>query len=421
MYKESTTQSPAIWWLHPAALVCSAGVFIGVCAYLIPESTYRRYWRTPKFFDLHGLWVTLACCGVFAVGAVLGARILGRAPRLNPSGSLADKIPWDAMEKLFKISFYLCLLGYALWIGLAIQRGMTPETVVGVLAGEKGAMYDARFTYLPTVGGITTLTQFGTAAVILGAVIGFCRGWRTVRIKLAILLFAAVCRALINSERFALIELIVPFAIVALGFRYLSYSKVAVRARMLMNLAPVIAVVALLLFFTSFEYLRSWSNYYAGRDQSLWEFGAMRLVGYYVTSFNNGAYFLNRLPPLNAPYFTTHFLWTFPLTSPAIKRLFPDPMLDTTDKWFYFPFLESDANVEFNNADGMLFPLMDFGIAGGLIYWTAAGFVCGWLYERFRRKDLSGLLIATPMLFWLVRRVGAGSRLPSGRLSYEVS
>ena len=113
----------------------------------------------------------------------------------------------------------------------------------------------------------------------------------------------------------------------------------------------------------------------------------MRLFGYYVTSFNNGAYFLDRLDPLNAPYFTLHFLWGFPLTSPVIKRLFANPLLDSTDKWFYFPFLESDANIEFNNADGMFFPLMDYGVAGGLIYWLLIGVLCGWLYDSYRRKS----------------------------------
>jgi hypothetical protein len=61
------------------------------------------------------------------------------------------------------------VLGYLLWVILAVQRGMTLQIVGEVLLGEKGAMYDARFTYLPTVGGVTTLTQFGTASVILGA------------------------------------------------------------------------------------------------------------------------------------------------------------------------------------------------------------------------------------------------------------
>ena len=53
------------------------------------------------------------------------------------------------------------------------------STVLGVVSGEKGAMYDARFTYLPTVGGVTTLTQFGTAAMILGAIVGCRLGWRS--------------------------------------------------------------------------------------------------------------------------------------------------------------------------------------------------------------------------------------------------
>ncbi len=96
---------------------------------------------------------------------------------------------------------------------------------------------------------------------------------------------------------------------------------------------------------------------------------------------------------MNAPYFTLHFLWGFPLSSPVIKRLFPDPLLDSADKWFYFPFLEADANVEFNNADGMFFPLMDYGIAGGLIYWFVIGLLCGWIYDAYCRRELSGLLL----------------------------
>jgi hypothetical protein len=296
-------------------------------------------------------------------------------------------MPARFLEALFRASFYLCLLGYALWIVLAIQRGMTLSNVVDVLAGEKGAMYDARFTYLPTVGGVTTLTQFGSAAMILGAMLGFRR--RGVRGKLAVIFALALCRALLNSERFALIELAIPFLVASLALR----PRFERAARIALNLAPPVGMVCLFLLFTGFEYFRSWTNYYAGRDLNLWEFGAMRLLGYYVTSFNNGAYFLNRLDPLNAPYFTLHFLWGFPLTSPVIKRFFTDPLLDSTDKWFYFPFLEAEANVEFNNADGMLFPLMDYGIAGGLMYWFAIGILCGVIYVAYRRRRLSGLLL----------------------------
>lgn len=409
--------SSGIWWLHPATLFGAAGTLIGLAAYITPESMYRTYWRTPKFFDLSALEVTLACVAVFVFGAVLSSQYLTRyAPPV--ATDLRQAVRWNVVIILFRTCVWLTVLGYVIWAALAVQRGMTLSVALGILAGEKGAMYDARFTYLPTIGGVTTLTQFGSAAAVLGAVIGCNVGWRVVRWQLSSILAIAVLRALLNSERFAIIELVVPFVIATLPCWLLEARLRSRFVRTAVNLAPLLGGVSLLVLFTAFEYFRSWSNYYAGRDLSLWEFGAMRLLGYYVTSFNNGAYFLHRLDPLNAPYFTLHFLWGFPLSSPVIKRLFPDQLLDSTDKWFYFPFLESDANVEFNNADGMLFPLMDFGVPGGLIYWFLIGAICGLLYFLYCRKMPMGLtlypivylgLLEVPLaLYW-----GEGRALPT--------
>jgi hypothetical protein len=338
------------------------------------------------------LGITLACVAVFFFGAMLSSQYLSRfAPPLAQQNT--PQIRWDLVTTFFRLSVWLAVIGYLIWIGLAIQRGMTLTSAVGVLTGEKGAMYDARFTYLPTVGGVTTLTEFGSAAAIFGAILGTNTGWAMVRSRLGLILGLAVLRALLNSERFAIIELVVPFLVAAVPAWYLGSRPLSKRTRILIAVAPLIGMVALLFVFTGFEYFRSWSNYYAGRDQNLLEFGVMRLLGYYVTSFNNGGYLLHRLEPLHAPYFSLHFLWGFPLTSPIIKRLFTDPILDSTDKWFYFPFLESDANLEFNNADGMLFPLMDFGVAGGLIYWFAIGLACGLLYYLYCHKTPLGLMV----------------------------
>jgi hypothetical protein len=234
----------------------------------------------------------------------------------------------------------------------------------------------------------------------------------------AIVLGLAAVRAVLNSERFAIIELVVPFAVASLAVRYFGAEGLSRRVRALLSLAPLIGIVTLFFTFTGFEYFRSWTNYYSGRDLNLWEFGAMRLLGYYVTSFNNGAYFQQRLEPLGAPYFTLHFLWGFPLSGPLIKRLFPNPLLDSSDKWFYFPFLESEANVEFNNADGMLFPAMDYGLAGGLIYWLVMGVICGLVYELFQRKESLGLFLY-PMIYLGLMEVplalywGEGRAFPS--------
>ena len=382
----------SIWWLHPASVFGGLGVLIGISAYIFSEQTYREAWRTPKFFDAYALWVTLACVAVFVLGSVVASKLTARVAPID-SGDIEGRLPATLLLRLFTIAFWLSVLGYCIWAGLAISRGMRLQDVVGVISGEKGAMYDARYTYLPTVGGVTTLTQFSTAAVIIGALIIFVAGWHAVRWRMCILFALAAARALINSERFALIELVVPFTVTCLGVWYLGRTNVRAARRGLVNLAPLAGVIALFLLFTGFEYFRSWTNYYQGGDLPLLEFGARRLTGYYVTSFNNGAFLLSRVDSLDAPYFTLHFLWGFPLTGPVAKRLFPDPLLETDDKWFYFPFLDSGANLEFNNADGMMFPLMDFGVAGGLIYWLVIGMACGYLYQSYVKKQPLGLFL----------------------------
>jgi hypothetical protein len=408
-----TQRAAGIWWLHPAFVFAAAGVVISVAAYRISESTYRTYWRTPKFFDEQALRITFFCVIVFVFGSLAGTRLVSsafRAVRAQPQ----DKLPWGLISLLFRISFYLCLLGYALWVALAIGRGITMSVLWDVLNGEKGAMYEARYVYLPTVGGVTTLTQFGSAAMILAAIVGFGRGWKGVWPKCAIIISLALLRALANSERFAIIELAVPFLVASLGLLLVGSTSIRLRWRRLVNFAPIIGIVALFVLFTGFEYFRSWSNYYAGRDLSLWEFGAMRLLGYYVTSFNNGAYLLQRLEPLGGPYFTLHFLWGFPLSGPLMKLLFPNPLLDSNEKWFYFPFLEAEANVEFNNADGVLYPLMDYGAAGGLLYWFVIGVILGAVYQLFRNKKPLGLFLY-PMLFLGLIEVPLGLYWAEGR------
>lgn len=406
-------RAAGIWWLHPAVVFAAAGVAISTAAYIIPESTYRDYWRSPKFFDEPTLRITFFCVMVFAFGSLCGARLVSSAFHTQRAKPQAE-LPWKLMSLLFRISFYLCLAGYGLWAGLAIQRGITMSALWGMLTGEKGAMYEARFVYLPTVGGVTTLTQFGSALMILAAIIGFGRGWRGIWPKCAVVLFLAVLRALLNSERFAIIELVVPFLVASLGLRFLGSTNTSSRWRTVVSFAPLMGVTALFFIFTGFEYFRSWTNYYAGRGLSLWEFGAMRLLGYYVTSFNNGAYFLQRLEALGGPYFTLHFLWGFPLSGPLMRGLFTNPLLDSSEKWFYLPFLQSEANVEFNNVDGMLLPLMDYGAAGGLLYWFAIGFTMGAVYQLFRNQAPLGLLLY-PMLYLGLIEVPLGLYWAEGR------
>ena len=79
----------SIWWLHPACVVGTSGLLIGAAAYAIPESIYRNHWRTPKFFELSALEVTLACVAVFVFGAVLSQTFMSRTrPRVRVHGRM---------------------------------------------------------------------------------------------------------------------------------------------------------------------------------------------------------------------------------------------------------------------------------------------------------------------------------------------
>src|SRR5882724_13019141 len=145
-------QRPAgIWWLHPAFVFAASGIAIGIAAYVIPESTYRIYWRTPKFFDEHALRITLLCVLFFVFGSLCGTRLGSSALGARRAQPADAELPWNFLFLLFRISFYFCLAGYALWTALAIERGITLSVVWGILSGEKGAMYEARYVYLPTV------------------------------------------------------------------------------------------------------------------------------------------------------------------------------------------------------------------------------------------------------------------------------
>ncbi len=130
------SRAPFVWWLHPGYLLGCSTSLIAIAAYVIAEDRYRSYWRTPKFFDLEALLISLACAAVFAAGSLLGSQLMARLP----SGPVPDSGDRGFIEKLFTLSFWLCVAGYTLWAGLAIQRGLTLSTLVGGLAGGKGAM-----------------------------------------------------------------------------------------------------------------------------------------------------------------------------------------------------------------------------------------------------------------------------------------
>ncbi len=150
------------------------------------------------------------------------------------------------------------------------------------------------------------------------------------------------------------------------------------------------------MFFGSFEYFRSW-RYYQKSFDSYVEFTLWRVGGYYTTAHNNGAMALERQQkPYSIPYTTLRQVWTFPglgSTPFAYDKLAGfDPVAE------YKQMLLRYGTPELNNEGGLFQPILDFGVAGYVVFWFGCGFVASRLYRGFLVGTLSGLVLY-PLVF----------------------
>jgi hypothetical protein len=399
-----------VWWLNPLAVFAAVSVVLGAAAFLIPETIYQDLWFTPKFLDSRGLVAVLTAVAAFTAGAALPAmRLHGWLGSQNPNPE--PELSAQTVLKLYRAAVALALAGYGTWAAVAISRGLNLSVLADVVDGKPLVLYGIRLHYLGNIPGITTCTQFAVAAAVLGPLAAAQIGWRPIWKSLGFLLFLGLVRAILNTERLAMVELAVPMLVVIVTqvLGPLAASRRWLRATL--KAAPLAAIAALFAVFSGFEYFRSWTSYYAAGDGSFWQFAASRLIGYYVTAFNNGAYLVDRLSsPMGVPYFTGAFLWRFPFLKDITESLFPAFQISSN----YFNILQSGANAEFNNGGGLFGPLVDFGSSGAILYWAGAGAICGTLYRRFRRGCAWGLCVY-PVLFLGILDVPRGLYWAGGR------
>ena len=100
--------------------------------------------------------------------------------------------------------------------------------------------------------------------------------------------------------------------------------------------------------------------------------------------------------PAEGPFFTLLFLWRFPGVNLGMRWIFPHVMSGPND--LFTELLQSGTNPEFNNNGGLLLPLVDYDVFGGLLYWLAAGVICGWCYRNYRRNAIGGILFYPVLL-----------------------
>lgn len=391
--RDVDARRPRVWWVGPTPVILMVATMSILLTAAVSDDRFRALWKTPK--SVTGSALLLMFCGALAlavgasaVGAVRPVRVPARRwPDLSPRAVAL-------LCRASSVLVILTVLGYLGFGYLLARAGIGWSQIVGASGYTDSAPIK---TVVGTIPGVTTMTQFGIAAVIVSSVVLAQQNSRTELVKVAAVVGMSVPRAFIFAERLAILELVVPIAIVAC-YRLAE----APRMRSLVRLAPVVAVPAVIAIFSVFEYFRSW-EFFRGTGRSFWQFSFERVAGYYATALNNGYLELIHLNVAGRePLTTLEFLWD----APGVRQLalydqlagnFPGRNGVVTDA-DYVAMLTDYGNPEFNNATGFSIPYLDYGTVGGLVFFLIAGVVAGLLYRGFREASPAGLLMY-PLFF----------------------
>jgi preprotein translocase subunit SecG len=364
----------------------------GFSAYAIPEASYQLDWKTAKYFDTQAFFYVWYAVIAFAAGGILVESVLPRTHYLGAQAVIEHlRLPWRALRVLFYLSFVTILVAYAIWLVVLVQHGVSPGDLVAALRGDAGANYQIRGSG-ETLPGVTTFTQLAAGFFILGTILISKFGWRgsffTLILPMLFIFFLTVIRSKLWSERIAVLEILIPLVI--LGARFVSWGKSKRWTRGCVAVAPVAAVLLLFIFFSVAEYSRSWLGVYSQSQDSFLLFSFTRLVGYYVTSLNNGALSVQVLNHYDFPYYTLAWFWRFPIIDTLVPygnfgHASPDD--DYNDLLLRF------GNPEFTNPSGVFLVRLDYGFTGGIFAWFAFGVIAMLLYRSFRKGSLIGLLL----------------------------
>jgi hypothetical protein len=382
--------------MHPAALLLLTIVPSLTLTWALTPQYFLDHWDAPKLFEGRHLLASAAAIAVAAIAVHVGRGLVGSSGRERAALRLTAR-QLGLLERAGRWLFWASVLGYAAWAVFAIARGLRGGDVVDVLGGTPDSLSAIKRSYLAPVAGVTTLTQLGPIAVTCLTIVKRLDPAARVWTPLLVLGALALGRTVLYAERLALLEVVIPAAVVWLALAPRDSWRRTPARRAAIGLIPVWAPIALILFFGSFEYLRSWSSHYGLKEGGSYvSFTLDRLAAYYATANNNSVLLLDSDARLHrVPRYTAEWLWSFPGVADAglYDRL---AGVDVTAAWS--DALAARANPEFNNTGGVLVPAFDFGWVGCLVFWALAGALLGVVYQGFRNGALTAWLVY-PVLF----------------------
>lgn len=373
----------ALWWLHPRFAVLYMAIPLLLLAYAIPEDSYLTIFGTHKYIDPDFLLAGLLIYASFLAGSFFMVRT-GTQSQQRDVLLYCRWVIWPL--------FFLTAVGYLAWFVSATINAGGPGPLLDALFGrliyseESAPYYYVKRELFQTIPGVTTCTQFGMLYATVEALLWVNRAapWRAAIIRFLPLLSVTLVRAVLISERLALVEFIIPIGVVLL-----SRARWTLVKRALVRFTPLLAGSSVFALFAFGEYFRSWTTHYQYYYSGTYpQFAAERFLGYYATAVNNAAVHYHYGQVVPAAH-TLSSLWSFPVLGDQMKAVYdsafnvgPEPDL-----------LELYANPEFFNVPMLGNLISDFSLLLAPVAAFLIGAVSFSIYKSFTRGRMIGMLL----------------------------
>ncbi|MEM9016340.1 MAG: hypothetical protein AAGC68_04955 [Verrucomicrobiota bacterium] len=364
------------WWYRPSFFLLGATLpALLLFANADPTLTLSR---AQLFFSSRDTILGVVAILVLAGGALIGEsgflnRICNRS--IPPTGNVIvegtryhNRLPEAFLSQ--KVDWIL--MGIFIAAHLIFFRNFltNPALIIGVLSGDLGLKQNFK-----TIPGITTWTQ---VSILLATIRGL--RWSGILpgdVKLIswfhFLFFATLfVRAILWSERLALIEGVVPFFLCATPKLIRMTGR---RGKILLQLFPIIVPVLLLAVFIIFEFFRSWQSN-SMQHGNIIQFGWLRLFTYYFEAMNTGSATLGISGFYNG--------LTTPITSGQFLAIYDGLYQGSLDK-------------EFNNPSGIWYLATYTGNLFFLPVLLLLGLFYGVVWRAFREGRILGFFF--PIVF----------------------
>ena len=352
-------------------------------AYKFGSASYQKLYGTEKGISTSYFILHIVCFLLFYLGYLLSKKIKIFSGKKNDYS--VSEIDLQSVLKVYKITYYITIFAYIIWYSRFIMLNgiyilLNFKSITSI-----SAMTTIMRNNSGKIAGITSFTEMGIVSITLGSflILKIDKVNKKKIIKqLIILLLLTSFRALAFSERISLLELLLPIVIV-----YLSNTK-NTKIKTITLIAPIIAIMFLLVCFAIFEYPRSWLKHYQYvYDGSYLSFVIQRITGYYFCAINTECLALKYIPEIKIPFYSINWFWNIPGMYDLYINLTSNDILTKYDN-----LLQIHGNPEFNNEGGLFTFVKDFGILFPF-FQIIFGFLVGKAYNGLLKNNFYGIVI----------------------------